>query len=129
MLVFALCSVTAFSLLTLYYSERNLYLLWNTKGIRRLPISTAKIVESVTSIVDFTKSEESRGTLQNEKEISVMEDETNVIEITAGNVPEKDEERFSINDIVITIKTSGKFHLTRISLILNTWWNQAKSQV
>ena len=37
--------------------------------------------------------------------------------------------RISLNDIFISVKTTKKFHSTRLDIILKTWFNLAKDQV
>ena len=39
------------------------------------------------------------------------------------------EEQLSVNDILITLKTSSKYHRTRLKYIHQTWYQHAKSQV
>nr|XP_039269272.1 beta-1,3-N-acetylglucosaminyltransferase radical fringe-like [Styela clava] len=35
----------------------------------------------------------------------------------------------ALHDVFISVKTSEKFHSTRLDLILRTWWNTAKEQI
>lgn len=42
---------------------------------------------------------------------------------------EKNEDILELDDVFISVKTSKQFHRIRTSIILNTWWNQAKKQV
>lgn len=38
-------------------------------------------------------------------------------------------EAFGLDDIFISVKTSGKFHASRLQVILKTWWNDCRNQV
>ena len=41
----------------------------------------------------------------------------------------KKQNDFNLSDILITLKSSSKYHKTRLKYILQTWYQQAKSQV
>lgn len=42
---------------------------------------------------------------------------------------EQKKDQFNLSDILITLKTSSKYHTTRLNYILQTWYQFAKSQV
>lgn len=45
-----------------------------------------------------------------------------------GKLKTNESETISTDDIYVSIKTCGKFHKSRVSLILNTWWDAIKKQ-
>lgn len=38
-------------------------------------------------------------------------------------------ENITIDDIAISVKTTERNHRSRVKVIMETWWNQAKKQV
>lgn len=108
----ALTSVIIFGILTGYITKQNHAQLLRKKG----NVLTKQTVGSTTTTTTI--------------ETVVQPSNDRIVHVTTekSHLTVK-QEKITLDDVFISVRTGGFFHESRIPLIVNTWWNQAKNQV